>query len=494
MTNIVSWNVNGLRAVTPKLEGKSLESLFKKYNADIFCFQETKISSLEWVDDKLVHVPGYESFWSFSKKKKGYSGVATFVKKGLTLDAKNVFGEKRFDEEGRVIMTDHGQYILFNVYFPNGGSTDDRRQYKHDFYDWFRETCAGLISQGREIIVVGDVNTAHTELDTHRPDDTVNGYLPKEREWLTSFLAKGFVDTYRHVHGDKRAYSWWDPKGTARIDNKGWRIDFGFITTTMVEKLAKAEYLPNQFGSDHCPFSMSLSTTITLEPHKTPVLSSDIFKPKQAKISSFFMRKPPPEEIEEAGSDDETGISVYQSQSQLGEDNNTNNNNNNSNTAITTNNSDNMGDDSKMEKVPDSTQLNEKPTLLSVPTKVKTKHRPPSKKNPAEQLEKERNDLIEQGVIKIDENNKISENDTNSMQIEANKEENNTKKVPAASGPKKNLNFLAELNNKLAKPNLKRKASEAELPNKESSDIELDNTEEDPTGVENKNKRRKITK
>jgi RecA-family ATPase len=109
-------------------------------------------------------------------------------------------------------------------------------------------------------------------------------------------------------------------------------------------------------------------------------------------------------------------------------------------------------------------------------------------------LEKERNDLIEQGVIKIDENNKISEDDTIDMQIEVNKEENNAKKVPTASGPKKNLNFLAELNNKLAKPNLKRKASEAELPKKESSDIELNNTEEDPTGVENNNKRRKIAK
>lgn len=286
--NLLSWNVNGLRAIVPKLEQK-LEAFFASYSADIVCFQETKINSFNWLDDDLSHVNGYESFWAFPKRRKGWSGVVTYCKKGLTIDAKNSFGVRKFDEEGRVVMTDHQTFVLFNVYFPNAGRGEERLKYKLEFYEWFRKLCLDLVqNQQRNVIIVGDVNTAHKEIDVHRPDSSATGFLPEERQWIDEFLASGFIDIFRYLHPTTIAYSWWDPKSSKRIEDKGWRLDYAFVNSKFVHEVVECVYLKNVFGSDHCPLILTLKSKPQLGPHSSPELSSDNLRKRQGKIRSFF--------------------------------------------------------------------------------------------------------------------------------------------------------------------------------------------------------------
>jgi exodeoxyribonuclease-3 len=189
---------------------------------------------------------------------------------------KNSFGVRKFDEEGRVVMTDHQTFVLFNVYFPNAGRGEERLKYKLEFYEWFRKLCLDLVqNQQRNVIIVGDVNTAHKEIDVHRPDSSATGFLPEERQWIDEFLASGFIDIFRYLHPTTIAYSWWDPKSSKRIEDKGWRLDYAFVNSKFVHEVVECVYLKNVFGSDHCPLILTLKSKPQLGPHSSPELSSD---------------------------------------------------------------------------------------------------------------------------------------------------------------------------------------------------------------------------
>jgi len=288
---IISWNVNGLRSLIPKLGDKTLLGLFKHYDADIICFQETKVSSYKKLDQSVIHVPGYESFWSFCKTKQGYSGVVTYAREGITVDAKNDFNVKQFDDEGRVIMTDHGSFVLFNVYCPNG-AREGRLDYKMAFYKWLQQECIDLLEKGRNVIVVGDINTAHNELDIDNPLTAKTGFTPTERAWLTAFLDRGFVDSFRELHPNVRKCSWFSPKtNPTRIPSLGWRIDYSLVSKKLFSQVKESDMFPEQWGSDHVPVLLVLETQPPVPPHPVPKLSSNYLQRQQPKISSFFQKK-----------------------------------------------------------------------------------------------------------------------------------------------------------------------------------------------------------
>jgi exodeoxyribonuclease-3 len=250
---LISWNVNGIRAI----QKKGFLDWFKKENPDILCIQETKAHP-DQLDEELKNVPGYESYFS-SAEKKGYSGVVTYTK----LKPKNVsngIGIKRFDSEGRFIITEFDEFTLFNIYFPNGKASEERLQYKMDFYDAFLKHCKKLLKEGKKIIVCGDVNTAHKEIDLARPKENseISGFLPQEREWIDKFLAAGFLDTFRIFSQEPEQYTWWDMVTRARERNVGWRIDYFYISENLREKIISAKIHQDVTGSDHCPISIEV--------------------------------------------------------------------------------------------------------------------------------------------------------------------------------------------------------------------------------------------
>lgn len=253
---LLSWNVNGLRAVAKKDGWED----FINASTDIFCLQETKAHS-EQLPENVREIPGYESYFSSSKVKKGYSGVALYTK----IKPERVeygIGIEKFDIEGRIISAFFKDFVILSVYFPNGGMGPDRLAYKLDFYDAFLEHIEKLRSSGTSIIFCGDINTAHEEMDLARPKENEKntGFLPEERAWLDEVIAHGYLDTFRHINPEKRdAYSYWDMKTMARDRNVGWRIDYFFISSELEGRLKKAFILPNIFGSDHCPIGIELT-------------------------------------------------------------------------------------------------------------------------------------------------------------------------------------------------------------------------------------------
>ena len=251
---IITWNVNGIRACAKK----GLQDFIKTTRPDIFCIQETK-AHIDQVEDAIKKL-GYDfSYWS-SAQRKGYSGVATFLHKEPR-EVKIGWGQNEYDSEGRIVMTDHGAFDLYNIYFPNGGSGDVRHNFKQGFLKDLNNHLAEKIKKGREIIVVGDYNVAHKEVDVYDPVrlSKESGFLPEEREWFESFLKLGFVDTYRHFYPDeKNKYSWWSYRELARISNRGWRIDYICVTKGLVNKLKSAQILNEVEGSDHCPVAIEI--------------------------------------------------------------------------------------------------------------------------------------------------------------------------------------------------------------------------------------------
>jgi exodeoxyribonuclease-3 len=250
---LLSWNVNGIRAI----QKKGFLDWFKKENPDILCLQETKAHP-DQLDDELKNIPGYESYFS-SAEKKGYSGVVTYTK----LKPKSVqqgIGVKKFDSEGRFIITEFDEFTLFNIYFPNGKASEERLQYKMEFYETFLKHCKKLLKEGKKIIVCGDVNTAHKEIDLARPKENseISGFLPQEREWIDKFLAAGFIDTFRMFNQEPEQYTWWDMVTRARERNVGWRIDYFYISENLREKITSAKIHQDVMGSDHCPISIEI--------------------------------------------------------------------------------------------------------------------------------------------------------------------------------------------------------------------------------------------
>ena len=252
---IVSWNVNGIRACANK---GFLDFVFD-CDPDILCLQETKAHQAI-VDKELVQIDGYTSYWSSAATKKGYSGTATYTKK-IALNTGYGLGIRKFDNEGRFVVSDHGAFLLYNVYFPNGSASEDRHLFKQEFLHSFLFHLKQKISAGREVIVLGDYNVAHQEIDVYDPVrlSSVSGFLPEERRWFDEFLGAGFVDSFRHIHGDlPEKFSWWSYREKARENNRGWRLDMISVTQGLVDKIRGAEILVDQEGSDHCPVMLEL--------------------------------------------------------------------------------------------------------------------------------------------------------------------------------------------------------------------------------------------
>ncbi|PIT96937.1 exodeoxyribonuclease III [Candidatus Campbellbacteria bacterium CG10_big_fil_rev_8_21_14_0_10_35_52] len=250
MTKILSWNVNGLRAVCKK----ELWNNFLKQDADIFCLQETK-AHIDQLPENVRKIKGYFSYFASSETKKGYSGVATYSK----IKPEKVrcgMGIKKLDQEGRLLSLYFKNFVLLNVYFPNGRQSPERFKYKLDFYDAFLDHIEKLKKDEHKIIFCGDVNTAHKEIDLARPKENKKntGFLPIERAWIDKVIHSGYIDTFRYFHPDKKeAYSYWDIKTRARDRNVGWRLDYFFISQNLQKNLKDSFILKDIFGSDHAP-------------------------------------------------------------------------------------------------------------------------------------------------------------------------------------------------------------------------------------------------
>ena len=248
---IISWNVNGLRAVMKKDFAEKIKAL----NPDILVIQETKLQEDQRTDE-MINLFSYKSFWNYATTKKGYSGVAAYSK-SLPLKVRTAFGNSKFDDEGRIIQLDYENFILFNVYFPNGQMSYERLEYKFDFYKWFLSYTDSLKDKGKNLILTGDFNTAHNEIDLKNPGPNSNrsGFLRSERDVLDKMVEKGYVDTFRHFYPEEVKYSWWSYRFNARKNNAGWRIDYFFVTKNMIKKnLVQQVFIDNDItGSDHCP-------------------------------------------------------------------------------------------------------------------------------------------------------------------------------------------------------------------------------------------------
>lgn len=250
---LISWNVNGIRAS----HKKGLLDWFKKENPDMLCLQETKAQPDQLVDE-LKNVEGYDSYFS-SAEKKGYSGVVTYTKR-KPKSVQQGIGVKKFDTEGRFIITEFDEFMLFNIYFPNGKASEERLQFKMEFYETFLKHCKRLLKQNKKIVICGDVNTAHKEIDIARPKENseTSGFLPQEREWIDKFLAAGFLDTFRMFNQEAEQYTWWDMVTRARERNVGWRIDYFYASENLKKNIVSAAIHSTVMGSDHCPIELEL--------------------------------------------------------------------------------------------------------------------------------------------------------------------------------------------------------------------------------------------
>ena len=314
---LVTYNVNSLRTLCRRLQLPSLSALLTTLQADIVCCQETKASSFADLPTALLRVDGYDSFWAFDTTNKGRNGVVTYARQGITCEAREGLGwdteaaEAKAGgvdwtaEEGRVITTDHTAFVLFNIYFPNAGRGDDRLAYKMRFYTAVEERVRQLRARGREVVVVGDVNTAHRPIDIHDPKIKKTGFLPVEREWLDKILmpelparpgsdgeSKGesreeegaadgdvvemattaangsdasplMVDVWRWLHPTRVQYSFWDQRTLARGRNRGWRIDFILATPQLTSHILYAAMHPEMQASDHSPIAAYFDAHIT---------------------------------------------------------------------------------------------------------------------------------------------------------------------------------------------------------------------------------------
>ena len=250
---ILSWNVNGIRAV----HKKGFLDWLNKEKPDILCIQETKAQQ-EQLADELINVEGYNSYFS-SAVRKGYSGVAIYTK-AEPKSIKKGFGIEKFDSEGRILIAEYSEFILFNIYYPNGKAREERLHYKMDFYDAFLAYADKLKKKGKNLVICGDVNTAHKEIDLARPkeNEKISGFLPEERAWMDKFVEHGYIDTFRMFNREPENYTWWDMMTRARERNVGWRIDYFFVSENFKKKVKNAFILSEVMGSDHCPIGIEI--------------------------------------------------------------------------------------------------------------------------------------------------------------------------------------------------------------------------------------------
>jgi exodeoxyribonuclease-3 len=252
---LLSWNVNGARAVYRN----GFLPWLAQAAPDILCLQETRAEASQLPPEMLQPAP-YTGLWTHSTRRKGHSGTA-ILSRWEPLAADYGIGNAEFDDEGRTVIADYGRFTLINCYFPNGGRDQERVPYKLAFYDAFLAYCEGLRGQGQSLIICGDVNTAHREIDLARPRQNLKstGFLPEERAWLDRVVGRGYVDTFRSCHSDLTGvYTWWLKWGAARERNIGWRLDYFFVTPDLMPYVADAFTLPDVRGSDHCPVGLTL--------------------------------------------------------------------------------------------------------------------------------------------------------------------------------------------------------------------------------------------
>ncbi len=256
---IISWNVNGLRA----LHKKGNFAWIINESPDFFCLQEVKASPDQLVDEIKV-LQGYTAYFDYSKVKKGYSGVAIYTKH-TPLKVDYGMGIEEFDLEGRLLALHYKDFVLFNIYFPNGGGGPVRLDYKLRFYDAFLAYIEKIRKTGKKIIFCGDVNTAHEAIDLARPKENEEntGFLPEERAWIDEVVNHGYVDVYRHLFPTKKdVYTYWDMKSAARERNVGWRIDYFFVSNDLVKDIKNVTTHTEILGSDHCPLELEFKKSL----------------------------------------------------------------------------------------------------------------------------------------------------------------------------------------------------------------------------------------
>ncbi|MDH5397922.1 MAG: exodeoxyribonuclease III [Cyclobacteriaceae bacterium] len=252
--NIISYNVNGIRAAIKK----GLIEWITEESPDIVCFQEVKALAGQ-VDLSPFEALGYKIYWH-PAQKKGYSGVAVFSKTE-PLHVAYGSGMEEYDQEGRFIRADFEGFSLLNVYIPSGTSGEERQNYKMKWLDDFGNYVDELNKKFPKLIICGDFNIANHPIDIHNPvgNKKSSGFLPEEREWLTNFFSNGFFDVYRHFHSEPHQYTWWTYRANARQNNKGWRIDYFAASNNLKEKLEGADILQDAIHSDHCPVKISIN-------------------------------------------------------------------------------------------------------------------------------------------------------------------------------------------------------------------------------------------
>ena len=247
---LISWNVNGIRACIQK----SFIDIFNELDADIFCIQESKLSEGQLELD----IPGYYQYWNYAKKK-GYSGTAVFVKKE-PVNVTYGLGIEEHDNEGRVITLEYEEFYLVTVYTPNSQTELKRLDYRMQWEDDFK-TYLKKLEENKPVIVCGDLNVAHEEIDLKNPKtNRMNaGFTDKERNKMTALLNSGFIDTFRYFYPDRSGiYSWWSYRFSARQKNAGWRIDYFLVSESLKDKLVSADIHTEIYGSDHCPVELDI--------------------------------------------------------------------------------------------------------------------------------------------------------------------------------------------------------------------------------------------
>ena len=264
---IITWNINGYRAIAGQNASKRFDKVTKENKLfsyietekpDIICLQETKADENQ-INEDIRYPEDYFGYYHSCRVKKGYSGVVTFSK----IKPKSVnyeIGVERFDYEGRIVELDFDDFVILNIYFPKGYTDHERLDFKLDFYDKIIDYTGKLLKKGKSVIVSGDYNTAHTEIDLARPDENTktSGFLIEEREKLDIMLKMGFIDTFREMNNEAGHYTWWSQRSRARENNIGWRIDYHFISNSLGKYLKSSIQQPNVLGSDHCPVVIEL--------------------------------------------------------------------------------------------------------------------------------------------------------------------------------------------------------------------------------------------
>jgi exodeoxyribonuclease-3 len=253
MTTVISWNVNGVRSIS----GKGLQKWLQDAKPDVLCLQETKAQP-DQLTEEILHPAGYQSFWA-SAEKKGYSGVGVYVKKEPL--SMNLMGREEFDREGRVQTLEYRDFTLINAYFPNSQeAASPRLKYKLDFCQAILEYCNRLRELGKHIVLCGDYNIAHKEIDLKNPRANQNnaGFLPEERSWMDQFIGAGYVDTFRMFNQGPGNYTWWSYRFNARAKDIGWRIDYFCVNREFQDRVKESSILKEVIGADHCPVLVKL--------------------------------------------------------------------------------------------------------------------------------------------------------------------------------------------------------------------------------------------